>query len=108
MGNTSLGGYIVAAGSKKCPMITSFDHIDTQRAREIACKYLQQCHSVSYTRSSLEEGVWLVKAYTQSFGDDGVKTVKIDARTGRIIGVEQDYTELDNDLTRLEKKFFST
>ncbi|MFI5405560.1 MAG: hypothetical protein ACHQ1D_03490 [Nitrososphaerales archaeon] len=67
-------------------MITVVNHgIDSDKAKEIAIKYLEQHHSViEATQAVLKDDIWSVTVSTSSFGEQARK-IRIDAKTGRIL-----------------------
>ena len=59
--------------------------IDSDKAKEIARKFLEQHYSIhNVTDAVLEDGVWTITVLISSFGDQ-IRKVRIDAKTGRII-----------------------
>ena len=59
--------------------------IDSEKAKEIAIRYLEQHHSVIDAKEAvLKEDVWTVMVSTSSFGEQARK-IRIDAKTGRIL-----------------------
>ncbi|TLX93897.1 MAG: PepSY domain-containing protein [Thaumarchaeota archaeon] len=60
--------------------------MDSKKAEEMATQFLQQHHSVlSIKKINLENGIWLVEVMVSPFGER-TKKVRIDAKTGKIIG----------------------
>lgn len=59
--------------------------IDEYKAKEIAKAFLEQYHSIIVTHAHLEEEVWVVSAKIGLMPKD-IKTVSVDAKTGRILG----------------------
>ena len=61
------------------------DKIDSNKAQELARRFLAQYHSVIDTKAVLEDGVWIVTAHL-GFSNTQTKQVKIDIDSGRILG----------------------
>lgn len=60
--------------------------IDEEYAKEIAKRFLEQHHSVHYIKEAvLEDDIWTVTLLISSFGDQ-VRKVRIDAKSGMIMG----------------------
>ena len=60
-------------------------NIDAEKAKELARRFLSQYHTVIDTRAFLENEVWLVTTYL-GFSNTQTKQVRIDAKTGQILG----------------------
>ena len=69
-------------------MTLHFDELDTKSAEEIARNFLRQHHSIFDIKTTLENGIWLVEAKTSAFSE-GIKRLRIDAKTGKIIDWQQ-------------------
>lgn len=61
------------------------DKIDSNKAQELARRFLAQYHSVIDTKAVLEDGVWVVTAHL-GFSNTQTRQVKIDIDSGRILG----------------------
>lgn len=63
--------------------------IDSEKAKEIAIRYLEQHHSViEATQAILKDDVWSVTVTTSSFGEQ-TRKIRIDANSGRILSHER-------------------
>lgn len=59
--------------------------IDSNNAKEIATRFLEQHYSILEIKQTvLQDGIWIVTVSLSSF-DDQIRKVRIDAKTGRII-----------------------
>ena len=61
------------------------EKIDSNRAQELARRFLAQYHSVIDTKAVLKDGVWIVTVHL-GFSNTQTKQVKIDADSGTILG----------------------
>ncbi len=59
--------------------------IDTEKAKEIARRFLGQYHTVIDANAVLENNVWVVTTFL-GFSNTQIKQVRIDADTGKILG----------------------
>ncbi len=72
-------------------MRASLDHIDASKATEIAMGFLMQHHTIFDVRKPVldDNGVWTVEVTASSLGNSNhIIKVKIDSKTGRIVGLE--------------------
>ena len=60
---------------------------NAKRAEQIAMNFFQQHYSIFDMKTSFENGTWLVEAKTSVFSKS-IKKLRIDTKTGKIIGVE--------------------
>ena len=59
--------------------------IDSDKAKEIAIRYLEQHHSViEATQAVLKDDIWSITVLTSSFGEQ-TRKIRIDAKTGRVM-----------------------
>ena len=64
-------------------------NIDNNQAEEIARTFLSQSYSViRIEKSELVDQTWIVEVLVSSYGKDVIKKVKINNRTGYIMGFE--------------------
>jgi uncharacterized membrane protein YkoI len=66
-------------------IITMSHKIDSDKAKEIATRFLEQHYSILEVKQAvLEDEIWTVTV-TLSSSDDKIRKVRIDAKTGKII-----------------------
>jgi hypothetical protein len=63
----------------------SISQIDSEKAKELARRFLGQYHTVIDAKAFLDKNVWIVSAYI-GFSNTQTKQVKIDAYSGKILG----------------------
>jgi len=61
--------------------------IGESEAKEITRRFFEQHFSVSVENAILEDGIWQVEVVLSAFGEQA-RTIRIDAKTGKIVNLE--------------------